>query len=249
VSYIRQQKTNYLRMKNRNFIIALAAIVVLGVSACNGGAIGSKGVKVENQTDSVAFALGLSIGGNLKKQFPDVNPEVISQAMIEAFQGKESKMFPTSQDADTYIRSYMQVAAEKKSVENKTKGEAFLAENAKKPGVKVTASGLQYEVIKEAQGEKPTLESTVKVHYHGTTIDGEVFDSSVDKGEPVSFPLNGVIPGWTEGVQLMSVGSKYKFYIPSELAYGPRQASAKIGPNSTLVFEVELLEIVKEPKQ
>jgi FKBP-type peptidyl-prolyl cis-trans isomerase FklB len=193
--------------------------------------------------------LGHSVGSNLKIQFSDLNPEIISKALIDAFQGKENKMFPSSQEADNFIREYMKVAAEKKAVANKAKGEAFLAENAKKSGVKVTPSGLQYEVIKDAQGEKPTKESTVKVHYHGTTIDGEVFDSSVEKGEPVTFPLNGVIPGWTEGVQLMSVGSKYKFYIPSELAYGPRQTGPKIGPNSTLIFEVELLEIVKEPKQ
>jgi FKBP-type peptidyl-prolyl cis-trans isomerase len=237
-----------IKMKNRNLIIALAAVVVFGISACNGGSIGSNKVKIENQADSVAYALGLSIGGNLKTQFPDVNPEIISQAMIEAFQGKESKMFPNNQAADTYIRSYMQVASEQKAVTNKTKGEAFLAENAKKSGVKVTPSGLQYEIIKEAQGEKPTLESTVKVHYHGTTIDGTVFDSSVERGEPATFPLNGVIPGWTEGLQLMSVGSKYKLYIPAELAYGSRPAGAKIGPNSTLVFEVELLEIVKDQK-
>lgn len=236
-------------MKNRIFIIALAAIVVFGISACNGGSIGSKSVKVENQTDSVAYALGHSIGSNLKNQFADVNPEIIAQAMLEAFQGKENIMFSNPQDANTYITSYMQAAAEKKNVAaaivNKQKGEAFLAENAKKPGIKVTPSGLQYEIMKDAQGEKPTAESTVTVHYHGTTIDGEVFDSSVDRGEKATFPLAGVIKGWTEGLQLMSVGSKYKFYIPADLAYGDRPAGPKIGPNSTLIFEVELFEITK----
>jgi FKBP-type peptidyl-prolyl cis-trans isomerase FklB len=236
-------------MKNRNLIIALTAIVFFGISACNGGSVVDKNVKIVSQTDSVAYALGHSVGGNLKTQFPDVNPEIIAAAMIEAFQGKENKVFAKPQDAENYIRSYMRVASEKKAVANKEKGDAFLAENAKKAGIKVTPSGLQYEIIKDAQGEKPTLESTVKVHYHGTTIDGEVFDSSVERGEPATFPLNGVIKGWTEGLQLMSVGSKYKFYIPSELAYGPRQAGGKIGPNSTLIFEVELLEIVKDAKQ
>ena len=233
-------------MKNKNLIIALTAIVAFGISACNGGSVADKNVKITNQVDSVAWALGHSVGTNLKNQFPDVNPEIIAQAMYEAFQGKENKMFPTPQDADNYIRNYMRVASEKKAVANKEKGEAFLAQNAKKSGVQVTPSGLQYEIMKDAQGEKPTAESTVKVHYHGTTIDGEVFDSSVERGEPAPFPLNGVIRGWTEGLQLMSVGAKYKFYIPAELAYGNRQAGGKIGPNSTLIFEVELLEIVKE---
>jgi FKBP-type peptidyl-prolyl cis-trans isomerase FklB len=233
-------------MKNRNLVIALAALVVFGISACNGGSVVNKDVKIANQTDSVAYALGHSVGANLKNQFPDVNPEIIAQAMLEAFQGKESKLFTKNEEAENYIRSYMKAASEKKAIVNKEKGEAFLAANAKKSGVKVTPSGLQYEIIKDAQGEKPTLESTVKVHYHGTTIDGEVFDSSVERGEPATFPLNGVIKGWTEGLQLMSVGSKYKFYIPAELAYGNRQAGGKIGPNSTLIFEVELLEIVKD---
>ena len=236
-------------MKNRNLVIALAALVVFGISACSGGSVVDKNVKIANQTDSVAYALGHSVGANLKNQFPDVNPEIIAQAMIEAFQGKESKLFKKNEEADNYIRTYMRVASEKKAVVNKEKGEAFLAANAKKAGVKVTPSGLQYEIIKDAQGEKPTLESTVKVHYHGTTIDGEVFDSSVERGEPATFPLNGVIKGWTEGLQLMTVGSKYKFYIPAELAYGNRQAGGKIGPNSTLIFEVELLEIVKDAKK
>jgi FKBP-type peptidyl-prolyl cis-trans isomerase len=234
-------------MKNRNLVIALAAFITFGISACNGGSVVNKDVKVVNQADSVAYALGHSVGGNLKKQFSDVNPEIIAKAMMEAFQGKEDKLFAKPEDADNYIRTYMKVASEKKAIVTKEKGEAFLVANAKKAGIKVTPSGLQYEIIKDAQGEKPTLESTVKVNYHGTTIDGEVFDSSVERGEPATFPLNGVIKGWTEGLQLMTVGSKYKFYIPADLAYGNRQAGAKIGPNSTLIFEVELLEIVKEP--
>lgn len=119
-------------------------------------------------------------------------------------------------------------------------------ENAKREEVKTTESGLQYEVIEEGNGPKPTAEDKVRVHYHGTTIDGEVFDSSVDRGEPTEFPLNGVIKGWTEGIQLMPVGSKYKFYIPSELAYGEQGAQGAIEPNSALIFEVELLDIVDD---
>ena len=123
------------------------------------------------------------------------------------------------------------------------KGKAYLAENAKKDGVKVTASGLQYEVIKEGTGKKPAATDTVSVHYEGTLINGQVFDSSIRRGQPVEFPLNRVIPGWTEGVQLMSVGSKYRFVIPSNLAYGEHGAGGAIGPNETLIFEVELLDI------
>jgi len=231
-------------MKNRNYLIALVAVITFGFTACNGGSA-SGNSKIENSGDSVSYALGHSVGSNLKAQFPDVNPQVIASALIDAFEGKENKLFKNNQEAETYIRNYMKQAADKKALENKAKGEAFLAENAKKSGVQTTASGLQYEVMKAAEGPKPTAESVVKVHYHGTTIDGEVFDSSVERGEPAQFPLNGVIKGWTEGLQLMSVGSKYKFFIPADLAYGARQAGAKIGPNSTLIFEVELLEIVK----
>jgi FKBP-type peptidyl-prolyl cis-trans isomerase FkpA len=128
--------------------------------------------------------------------------------------------------------------------ENKAAGEAFLAENAKKPNIKTTASGLQYEVLTEGQGKtKPTAESNVTVHYKGTNIDGKEFDSSYSRGEPTSFPLNGVISGWTEGVQLMTEGAKYRFFIPSNLAYGESGAGGAIAPNEALIFEVELLKI------
>lgn len=127
--------------------------------------------------------------------------------------------------------------------ENLTKGQAFLSENSQREGVQVTESGLQYEVIEEGSGVSPSETDTVVVHYHGTLIDGTVFDSSVDRGEPATFAVNRVIEGWTEGLQLMKPGAKYKFYIPSELAYGPQQRSEEIKANSTLIFEVELLEI------
>lgn len=233
-------------MKNRSLFLALTALILFSVSACNGGSKAGGEMKIENQADSVASALGYSVGSNLKEQFPDLNPEIVAKVIVEVFNGKENQIFNDPQVADTYIRNYLRAESEKKGLANKAKGEAFLANNAKKSGIKVTPSGLQYEVIKEGSGPRPTAESTVKVHYHGTTIDGEVFDSSVEKGEPATFPLGGVIKGWTEGLQLMTVGSKYKLYIPNELAYGARKAGAKIDPYSALVFEVELLEIVKE---
>ena len=141
----------------------------------------------------------------------------------------------------TAVNEYQQKAAARAV----GKGAEFLAENAKREGVQVTASGLQYEVIKAAEGAKPTPTDTVSVHYTGTLISGKKFDSSVDRGEPTEFPVNRVIPGWTEGLQLMSVGSKFKFFIPSELAYGEAGAGRDIGPNETLIFEVELLGIKK----
>jgi FKBP-type peptidyl-prolyl cis-trans isomerase FkpA len=127
--------------------------------------------------------------------------------------------------------------------ENKAAGEAFLAENAKKPNITMTASGLQYEILKKGEGATPSATDNVTVHYKGTTIDGNEFDSSYSRGEPATFPLNRVIPGWTEGVQLMQEGAKYRFYIPSELAYGAHGAGRLIGPNSTLIFDVELIKI------
>jgi FKBP-type peptidyl-prolyl cis-trans isomerase FklB len=127
--------------------------------------------------------------------------------------------------------------------DNLTKGKEFLEENGKRPGVVVLASGLQYEILTEGTGPKPTAKSKVTCHYHGTLIDGTVFDSSVQRGQPATFPLNMVIKGWTEGLQLMTQGSKWRFFIPPQLAYGDRQVSAKIGPNSTLIFDVELLGI------
>lgn len=199
--------------------------------------------EIKTEADSIAIALGYSLGENVKSEFSNVNPQLVAKGIVEAFDGLENPLFETPKDADMAIRAYMRKESERKAEENLKIGQAFLEENAKREGVFVTESGLQYEIIKDAEGPKPSETSTVEVHYHGTTIEGVVFDSSVDRGETIEFPLNGVISGWTEGLQLMSVGSKYKFYIPSDLAYGPRAASAAIGPNSTLIFEVELFNI------
>lgn len=231
-------------MKNKNLILAFVAFIALAFTACT-SSTSMNTDSIETQADTVAYALGNRIGTNLKTQFPDVNAELIAAAIIEAYAGEENKLFADPQEADAAIRAYMQVAQDKIGIDNQEKGDAFLAENAKREGVMVTESGLQYEVMVAAEGPKPSLESTVSVHYHGTTIDGTVFDSSVDRGEPTQFPLNGVIKGWTEGLQLMPVGSKYKLFIPADLAYGPRGAGGAIGPNSALIFEVELLEIIK----
>lgn len=231
-------------MLRLNSVLIVAAMLLIGLASCN-QSTSTSDAKIETEADSVALSLGYSLGNDIKKQFPDVSPEIVARGIIEAYNGQENPLYKTPRVADAAIRAYLNAEAKRIAEENIKKGKDFLEQNAKKSGVQVTESGLQYEVLEEGNGEKPSEENTVKVHYHGTTIDGEVFDSSVESGDPVTFPLNGVIPGWTEGLQLMTVGSKYKFYIPSELAYGERRASGIIAPNSTLIFEVELLEIVE----
>jgi FKBP-type peptidyl-prolyl cis-trans isomerase len=193
----------------------------------------------------VSYFIGRNIGKSMSGQ--GFKPEMASftEGLSSSIDGKDSKYLEAElKAAMEAFQTAMQAVEKKKSEAGAQAGKDYLATNAKKEGVKVTASGLQYEVMKAAEGPKPKETDTVKVHYHGTLIDGKVFDSSVTRGEPATFPLNGVIKGWTEGVQLMSVGSKFKFTIPSELAYG-EQGPPGIGANQTLVFEVELLSIEK----
>jgi FKBP-type peptidyl-prolyl cis-trans isomerase len=205
----------------------------------------AKKVVLKNEIDSVSYLMGVNVGNSLSKEMSEANFELI----IQGFRDAVAKGRLVCQDStDIILSMYFQEKAmirqaeeDKKSEVYKVAGEKFLADNGKKQGVVTTASGLQYQVIKEGDGVHPTGESTVKVHYHGTTIEGIVFDSSVERGEPIEFPLNQVIPGWTEGVQLMSKGAKYKFFIPQELAYGSSSPTPVITPYSCLVFEVELL--------
>lgn len=203
----------------------------------------------KNQIDSVSYLLGVAIATNISNDLNEGNTELILKGMRDKLTGQQELISdPTNQLLNSYFQKKQQ---EKKQQEEqlgqlaKAEGEKFLQENRKNKKIKVTASGLQYEILKEGKGEKPTETSQVKVHYHGTTIDGKVFDSSVDRGEPIVFGLNQVIKGWTEGVQLMPIGSKFKFYIPQELAYGENSPSPAIKPYSTLIFEVELLGIEK----
>lgn len=230
----------------RNLLIAIFAIIAL--YACEQSGI-STNAKIATEADSVAYIVGTDIGGNMAMTFPNIDPNILAKAIVDSYNGEADTLFPDQTQMQMFVRNYMTKAQEAATMEaakpNIEKGEAFLAENGKKDGVITTESGMQYEVMSEGTGEKPTAENTVKVHYHGTNLDGEVFDSSVDKGEPIEFPLNGVIKGWTEGVQYMNVGSKYKFYIPASLAYGNQQKGPQIPAGSLLVFEVELLAIVK----
>ena len=235
--------------------LAVAAITVSMFSCGNQ----VKEVKsLETELDSVSYAVGLSMAGQLKATFSEVDKNILAQGirngldstnlLIESkdmqkvlgdyFQKKQQAQMKEKQDAAAKL-------AEVKFAENKKAGEDFLVANASEADVKTTESGIQYIIMKEATGEKPAgPTSRVKVHYHGTNIEGVVFDSSVDRGTPADFGLNQVIKGWTEGVQLMKEGAKYKFFIPQELAYGAQQRGEAIKPFSTLIFEVELLEVI-----
>jgi FKBP-type peptidyl-prolyl cis-trans isomerase FkpA len=194
---------------------------------------------------NVSYAFGLSMGANLKDTgfVYDFDYAEVAQGFKDAFEGKDTRL---SQE-EAYIQVQIAFAEfqDKLAADNKVKETVFMTDNGKRSGVITTVSGLQYEIIAEGAGPKPGASNTVRVNYEGTLIDGTVFDSSYTRGEPVEFPLAGVIPGWTEGIQLMSVGSTYKLYIPSELAYGTQSPGGPIGPNSVLIFKVELLAIVE----
>ena len=194
--------------------------------------------------DSVSYAIGSNIAQNLKSQGLDnVNMAAMTKAMEDVLKNQAPAI--DAQKANAVIQKYFQALQSKKYEGNKGAGAKFLAENKSKNGVFTTASGLQYQILKAGDGPKPLATDKVKVHYHGTTIDGQVFDSSVDRGEPISFQLNGLIQGWIEGIQLMPVGSKWKFFLPYNLAYGESGSGQKIPPYSALIFDVELLAIEK----
>lgn len=194
--------------------------------------------------DSVSYAIGMSLASFYKEQgITGINTAMVTRALNDAMGGKTTLL--TEEQMNMSISNYLQQLKKEKAATARKAGEEFLATNKTKPGVVTLPSGLQYLVIKEGTGPKPTLTDKVKCHYHGTLIDGTVFDSSVDRGQPIDFPVNGVIRGWVEALQLMPVGSKWKLFIPADLAYGDNQAGAKIAPGSTLIFDVELLDIVK----
>ncbi|MBQ3717677.1 MAG: FKBP-type peptidyl-prolyl cis-trans isomerase [Paludibacteraceae bacterium] len=192
--------------------------------------------------DKISYALGLSMGQNLMGSgVESLNYQDLAQGIEDVLTKQQPKI--TYQEAQQVLNSFFQELEAKVAGAAKADGEKFLAENAKREGVKVTASGLQYEILEPSLGQKPKATDTVRVHYEGTLIDGTVFDSSYRRGESITFPLNGVIKGWTEGLQLMSIGSKYKFFIPYQLAYGERGAGQSIPPYAALIFTVELLGI------
>ena len=203
------------------------------------------------QLDKISYALGLSMGNNfLSSGINEINVDDFADGVAAVFGKGEQKM--SYQEAKTVIHDFF-AEMEKRQQEqvaelanaNAKAGESFLSENGKRPEVVTTASGLQYEVLEEGKGARPTASDKVKVHYTGRLLDGTVFDSSVERGEPATFGVTQVIPGWVESLQLMNEGSKWRLYIPSKLAYGPNGAGPTIGPNATLIFDVELLEVIK----
>ena len=205
---------------------------------------------LKTKQDKISYAIGMDIGKNLKKQKIDLNPEVISQGLWDAM--SDGKTLMTEQEYLETMTNFRKEMTQKQTAQmkeagdrNKKEGEKFIADNKKKEGVTTTASGLQYKVVTKGTGASPKATDTVTVHYKGTLIDGKEFDSSYSRGQPASFPVKGVIKGWTEALQLMKEGSKWQLFIPSELAYGERGAGRDIGPHSTLIFDVELISIKK----
>lgn len=200
----------------------------------------------ENQLDRLSYALGLSMGNNFRASgIQEINVQDFADGVAAVFYGSDPKM--TYDEAKAEIQKFfteMQKKQEDAAAEMAKKGEEFLMENGKRAEVKTTPSGLQYEVLAEGDGPQPTATDQVEVHYTGKLIDGTVFDSSVDRGQPATFGVTQVIPGWVEALQMMKAGSKWRLFIPSALAYGPQGAGGVIGPNQTLIFDVELLKVI-----
>ncbi len=204
--------------------------------------------EIESPEDRISYTIGMDIGRSLAEQDMDLNLELLVEALEATFRGEETRMTPEEAlaERDAYMQQrqqQMEAQQAEDAVRNIEEGQAFLAENRERDEVSETASGLQYRVIEEGEGRTPAETDRVTVHYRGTLIDGTEFDSSYGRGQPATFALNQVIPGWTEGVQLMQEGATYEFFIPSELAYGEQGRPGPIGPNSTLIFQVELIEV------
>jgi len=219
--------------------------VLLSLLLLAGSAVAGEKVELKDNKDKLSYSIGMNIGNNMKKSSIDVNPEALKQGIMDAMSGSKPLMSEQEMN-DTLAALQKEMAAKQAekmkeiSDKNKKEGEAFLEENKKKEGVVTLPSGLQYKVIKEGEGEKPTASDTVTVNYRGTLIDGTEFDSSYKRG-PATFRVTGVIPGFSEALQLMKTGSKWQMFIPSNLAYGERGAGNAIGPNATLIFEIELM--------
>jgi len=226
----------------------LLAAALCAALALSGVANAADAPELKSEKEKLSYSVGMDIGSNLKRQSIEVDPELLAKGFKDSYSG--GKTLLTEEESRQAIQNFQkqmmakQAEAMKQQAEkNKAEGEKFLAENKGKEGVKATASGLQYKVIRAGTGSSPTADNTVEVHYRGTLIDGKEFDSSYSRNQTATFPVSGVIPGWTEGLQLMKEGGKYMLFVPSNLAYGERGAGRDIGPNATLVFEVELISV------
>jgi FKBP-type peptidyl-prolyl cis-trans isomerase FklB len=226
----------------------LLAAALCAALAMSGAAFAADAPELKSDKEKLSYSVGMDIGANLKRQSIEVDPDLLAKGFRDSYSG--GKTLLTEEESRQAIQNFQkqlmakQAEAMKQQAENnKSDGEKFLAENKGKEGVKTTASGLQYKVIQEGAGKSPTADNTVEVHYKGTLINGTEFDSSYKRSQTATFPVSGVIPGWTEGLQLMKEGGKYQLFVPSNLAYGERGAGKDIGPNATLIFEVELISV------
>ena len=219
-------------------------IVIVGILFLVSQVNAQENLVLKSQKEKVSYIIGMEIGSNLKKQLADVDSTILAKGIQDALTDRKPLLTEKEiQETMAAFQKEMMVKQTEVAKKNKAEGEAFLSENKKKEGVKALPSGLQYKVIKAGTGKKPKSNDTVTVHYRGTLINGAEFDSSYKRGQPVSFQVSGVIPGWTEALQLMEVGAKWQLFIPSNLAYGEKGAGRDIGPNATLIFEVELVSI------
>ncbi len=230
----------------KQLVLATSAATILASSLFMTSTATAADTKVETDLQKFSYAIGLQIGNSLAQQDFEVDQAALSLAIKDAIEGKEPRV-PTA-ELQRVMAAEQQKAEQKGSLDaekNLKIGQEFLAENKKKSGIESTESGLQYRIITEGKGPKPTAADTVTVHYRGTLIDGEEFDSSYKREQPATFPLNGVIKGWQEALPMMKEGGKWEIFVPSDLAYGPKSAGEKIGKNETLIFEIELLSIKK----
>lgn len=235
-------------MKTLGWFVALGILFFVAQGHAQEGRV------LKNQKEKISYSIGTEIGKNFKKQSIDVDPEVLLKGIQDGTSGGKALM--TEQEIRDTLTAFQKERMAKQEEEtkklgekNRKEGEAFLAANKKKEGVKTLASGLQYKVIKPGTGKKPKSTDTVTTHYRGTLIDGTEFDSSYNRGQPATFPVHGVIPGWTEALQLMEEGAKWQLFVPSKLGYGERGAGQEIGPNATLIFEVELISVQEKKEE
>jgi FKBP-type peptidyl-prolyl cis-trans isomerase FkpA/FKBP-type peptidyl-prolyl cis-trans isomerase FklB len=237
-------------MKFSSVFVAVSLVAVMASCQKSNQTVGK--VVLKNETDSLSYALGINIAQSFKQgKLDEVNYKALARAIQDHYKNDSSNIKMNDEAAMKYIQEYFAKKEQRIADKNLEESNKFLEENKVKDGIIVDSTGLQYKVITEGTGAQPTAEDIVKVHYTGTLIDGTKFDSSYDRGEPIQFKLNQVIKGWTIGVQKMKVGGKYMFYIPADLAYGTQvRPGGPIGPNQALIFEVELLDIVKDtPKK